>query len=675
MRHAIWGLLFAVLLGSPVAQAQDRIWRPYIEMEARGDTPWAGQGNMFLPLLQDGDSMIFADARGLWTDLGAGQGSYGLAYRQMLICDTIFGVHGAYDHRHTEAGNNFSQGVLGLEMLGIWWGARANGYLADDDAKKMDGANIATLIGNNIFLQQAEERAYSGADFEFEVLLLSNHQDAILPMFEFHAFELWAAAGAFHYEADSSSFEDISGPRARIELRLFDIPFAGPDSRLVFGGQFEHDDVRGGVGSATANIRIPFGRGGGWEYGPLRGLNRRMVAPIERTNDVITQTRFAAAESVAFARSGQAISQVLTVDANTVSPETVISSAGNDSLIIVDGAAGTINPGGTINTQTGQVLLAGGSSIVVTGVDSGASATFTASGQRPTIDSGLNTTVSTGTGSSLIDLSLANTGDNIRGIFINNAVDVLVDGVDISTTGNTAPAIELAGASNAVANSTSINTSGDFSDGVTISGTSGLTLVGASVGTSGDNAEGIDASGASQLLVLSSSIFTSGTTGSEGVIATDSAQLTMVGSLVAATGTNTPGLLARPTLGTDTLSLLLDSNSFNATSHAISLDGTIGTLDARVNRNILTSLAGSNELDAVSNGGTINLSAAINDFTPFIGTINLNEIGGAINVSQDAPFTGANGIDAVNGLPATNVLIPGNTIDFNQPVPPSPTLP
>ena len=130
MRHAIWGLLFAVLLGSHVAQAQDRIWRPYIEIEARGDRPWAGQGNMFLPVLQDGDSMIFAEARGLWTEWEAAQGSYALAYRQMLVCDSIFGIYGGYDHRHTAEGNNFSQGVLGMEMLGVWWGARANGSLA-----------------------------------------------------------------------------------------------------------------------------------------------------------------------------------------------------------------------------------------------------------------------------------------------------------------------------------------------------------------------------------------------------------------------------------------------------------------------------------------------------------------------------------------------------------------
>ena len=48
---------------------------------------------------------------------------------------------------------------------------------------------------------------------------------------------------------------------------------------------------------------------------------------------------------------------------------------------------------------------------------------------------------------------------------------------------------------------------------------------------------------------------------------------------------------------------------------------------------------------------------------------NRTELTGNINVMQDAPSSGAGTIDVFNGIPAGNVLIPRDAIDFGQPPP------
>ena len=88
----------------------------------------------------------------------------------------------------------------------------------------------------------------------------------------------------------------------------------------------------------------------------------------------------------------------------------------------------------------------------------------------------------------------------------------------------------------------------------------------------------------------------------------------------------------------------------------------------------ITSGAGFSEISAVAdNLETVNLSVTGNTLDGGNGTISFNELaGGDINVTQDAPGSGAGGIDSLNNIPTGNVLIPGNAIDFNQP---PPTLP
>ena len=677
-RH--WNLCLILLLmgcASSTLLANDRIWRPFSELEIRGSSiDWDGQANMFLPLAQTDVNLFFADIRGHWNDARAAQGGFGLAFRQMLINDWIFGIHGAYDIRHSGQGNNFHQGMMGLEMLSVNYGLRWNGYLVGDGAKFLENASLVSQVGNSLVIQQASERAYNGTDFEAEALLWTNGRRGWMA---FHDMELWGAAGIFHYENNADGFEEITGPRARLEMRFFDIPYAGPDSRFVVSGQYEHDDVRGSVASGFLNVRIPFGRRGSWFNESLRGLNRRMVAPIVRNNDIVTQVGFGAPEAAAFAHSGQVVSQVLTIDANTANPETAIAAAGNNSLVIVDGTAGTLLPANAIDLQSGQVLLGGGSSLELRGVNSGASVSFGGAGTRPTISTSLTNTINAADDSALVAIDLENSGNGLSAISMSNVSNVLIDRVNVDVSGTDTPGILSTGASSFVLSNSVVNTTATLSDAVRTFDDSAYSILSSTLTTSAVDAEGLDASGDSRALISNSSIFTSGDN-SEGVLVRDSTQLTLFeNSIVTVTGLNTIGVLAAPNVGTDAMTLRLEDVTVNSTSHGIALDTAtsgLGTLNAIIQQNSIAATTGSNEIDVQSGGtSTMNLDIDGNTLPALVGTIRLDEIGGDINVTQDAPFTNATGIDAVNGLAAPNVQIPNGAIDFLQPPPVPPLLP
>ncbi len=656
-------------------------WRPYVELGTRAGDVWAGQGNLFVPLRQSQVNLLFADLRGNWTDVQSQHGNLGLGFRQMLVNDWIFGIHSHYDIRHSEFGNNFHQASLGLEMLNVDWGIRGNGYLAGEGARLLSAQNTVQLVGNQLFLQQAAERAYSGLDFEVERRLWYREAPSDNSWHSwgtFHDMELWGSLGVFNYDNDAQGFEEITGPRARLELRVYDIPFAGPDSRMVIAGQLEDDDVRGSVSQAMLTFRIPFGRGVDRPRTRLRCLNRRMVAPIQRNTDIVSVAGFQAPEAAAFSRNGRQISNVVTVDADTPTIDTAIPGAGIDSLVIVDGTAGDIlapNLGGSINLLDGQTILGGGSSLLVRGVNSGSTAVFTAPGSRPTINSGndiaFNLTDATAADNvCLIGLDIVNSGPGVSAVNLSNVENVLIDDISVTTSGDDAFGI-LADNSQFILNDATINTSGARGDAIRLSGDDLVAGINnASIGTSGDDAHGIFMRDMGLVSLQGSRVFTSGT-GAEAIDAGGAAQLQVNGSVLTATGPNVAGIVATPGAG-DELTISVLNSVVNATGDGVVLGGagfTDGTLNSTLLGNTILTPVGQDEIEVQTNGpaAVANLSIQGNAIDNITGTIRLEEIAGDINVSQSAT-----GISSTNGLPQTNVLTPQGAIDFDEPTPPAP---
>lgn len=678
-------LMFIILplLACSQALGDGKFWRSYVEFETRAGDHWTGQGNLFLPLAQTEVNMLFADLRGNWSDLNSQNGNLGLGFRQMLINDWIFGINAFYDMRHSQFNNNFSQAGLGLEMLNVDWGVRWNGYLAGDGAQPLSSGSTFELVNiapglNQLRLQSAEERAYSGHDFEVERRLWFREAPSDNSWYAWRTFndmELWASVGVYKFDANAAGFEDILGPRTRMELRIYDIAWAGPDSRLVVAGQFENDDVRGMVSQASFNVRIPFGRTVSRTRSRLRCLNRRMVAPIERNTDIISVAGRSAAEDVAFAKNGRTITNVIQLDGSGGPVDGLIEGAGTDSLVLLDGTAGPLSFAGTADLLDGQTVLGGGSQLQVTGLTSGTVATFTAPGSRPTVTA-TSTAFELATESCLIGFDVATTGAGSVGVNLASVTNALIDDVSISTTGDDAHGISSADSTFQLAEST-INTSGDQANGVNVNDTSliGLlaNLTDTSIATSGDDAHGIAALGRSFVVSQNSQIFTSGDTGSEGIFVTDNAQAAVIGGTITATGPNTAGIFVSPEGTGGTVNFSLTGTTINATGDGVLVGGqnfTSGEANATLVGNTILTPIGVDEIEVTTNalGATANASIESSVVDPLSGTIRLDEIAGDINVSQEAVV-----LPGSNGIPSTNVLIPNGAIDFEQPAPSLPT--
>jgi len=104
-RRFLVALTSTLLITSSASNAED-LWQPYTQMGARHTSHrWLGQGDLILPLMQDQETLLFADLRGFWTDTQAAEGNWGLGYRR-LKDDYIIGTYAFFDLRHTEFNNN-----------------------------------------------------------------------------------------------------------------------------------------------------------------------------------------------------------------------------------------------------------------------------------------------------------------------------------------------------------------------------------------------------------------------------------------------------------------------------------------------------------------------------------------------------------------------------------------
>ncbi|MEM0969297.1 MAG: inverse autotransporter beta domain-containing protein, partial [Verrucomicrobiota bacterium] len=412
-------------------------WGPYFELEGRAGNPQSlGKTTLFLPLWQDDSSLFFADFRGIWTDSQALEGNWGLAYRSILPNEWIWGSYLFYDVRRTDLNNTFHQATIGTEFLNEEWAFRFNGYLPEQKLKTVDGTARALLENRNIVVRRDIEAAFAGFDLEAERLLWSNHgggpgKNPITHLL--HA-EFWLAAALFHFGNDDSGLPSMTGPRFGAELRLFDLPLLGNDSRFVMSGEYQYDDVRDSVASGTVALRIPLGKKSTRSTAPLRGLERRMVTPIVRDIDIVTRVG-EVSEPARLVHTGEVITAADVIDANTSDPSGVISALGANSVAVADGSQGTITANRSFILSDGQVLMGGGSQLAVTGANSGTPATFTGPGTRPTIN---YTDITPGTGIVVltnnntllgIDLTGGRNGVYTNGLDVSN---ILIDDVQVS---------------------------------------------------------------------------------------------------------------------------------------------------------------------------------------------------------------------------------------------------
>ncbi|TNE33101.1 MAG: hypothetical protein EP349_00225, partial [Alphaproteobacteria bacterium] len=253
-------------------------WQPYTEAEGRIGKRILGETAAVIPLAQDDDTLLFADLRFRFDNRSSQEGNFGIGLRKQFNDQWIGGVYGFYDIRRTQYNNVFHQVTLGAEALTENHEARINFYLPEGGTEA--AAAVGAINGGQIQVQNFRERALPGVDAELGMGRAFGD-----------GWSLWGYGGGYYF--DASGFQQVAGPRGRVELAKTGLPYISEDARLTLGFEAQRDNVRGGQSFALARLRIPLSSFTDKEKGsarPLSELDRRMTTRIHRDVDVVTGT-------------------------------------------------------------------------------------------------------------------------------------------------------------------------------------------------------------------------------------------------------------------------------------------------------------------------------------------------------------------------------------------------
>lgn len=357
-------------------------WRPHVEFTAApGNKRTMGQVNLFAPLMQDSDSLFYADLRASAWTTDVQEGNFGIGYRQIVPgaffgSDAILGVYGFVDARHSEYNNMFYQGSLGAELITERFEFRVNGYLPSGSEYVVGTApgGGVTLNGRDIVYSNGNlvERALPGFDVEAGVKI------------DFSEAAIRLNAGYFRFERGDTVVE---GPRFRAEVEIDD-PFGWDGAKLSIGGEIRDDKVRGTEASGLVRLRVPIGGPGKSELADrqLSDLEKLMTRRINRDEDVVApivrKGNSAGTGAVTDAMSGETLQAFFV--ANTAQGAADCSSVANacdfataqglagagDTFLPID-IAGVIGSVFTLNGDRQQVVGAGGSGQAVVQLSDG----------------------------------------------------------------------------------------------------------------------------------------------------------------------------------------------------------------------------------------------------------------------------------------------------------------
>ena len=428
-------------------------WLPYADIGGEvGSGFTAGKVDLFAPVWQDLDSLLFArgglEIAGQENDLW----DLGLGYRTKVAPDWILGVYANYDRSQLDTSHMTHQFSAGAEVMNEDWDFRVNGYLAPDSLRANNQYSLY-IHDTTIAVLGGEEASYSGFDGEIGYRVFNTDNT-----------DVRVFAGGFWFDHDSDSpaslpgnalgFRDIRGPKARAEVNIFDIDGLGAQSRLSFEGEVAHDSVRGTTEYVGATLRIALNDDSGPGAQALDELDRRMADPERTQDNVLERTQANKAEPVIiyngtitseptntlfYAQQQAAAGQGSYAHPTTIQDAT--SRGPVNQFIVVTDKGGPVNATGTV-VQSGETVVGGGETFEVKGIGGGPTFTHTfapGSGTPTLTASSAADNVLTVEGNTNINglnfvgpFNDAIYGHNITSVTIN---DVTIDGTGGGTNG------------------------------------------------------------------------------------------------------------------------------------------------------------------------------------------------------------------------------------------------
>lgn len=423
-------------------------WEGFIDIEGKAGTKrHLGEADIFLPLSQNKDTLLFTTLRYRLDNQSSREGNFGLGIRHLLPSNWIIGTYSYYDRRKSPYDNIFRQLTLGVELLSNNWDFRANIYKPFGKKEYLEESlSQVEFTDTSILYSQGEERTLKGFDAEigWRVPIFEKDEDKQLRLY---------IGGYKFYEKD---IETIKGPRGRIDLTFDEVPFLWKGSRLTLGAETQKDDIRGRQSFASLRLRIPFSASNSKSKPKLSEIERRMTTPIIRDIDIVSQAGvFEAPQKVTQDANGNSIKMISSINIPGADLKSIIENAGENSTVILSGDFNGVNNITTL--KEGQSIIGKGNVGITT--PAGQKVTIPTPGASITGKGGYSTLTPTntffimGNNSSLIGITAHNidTSPNATSIVhmknVNN-VTIKNNTLSITSSQNTAYLITVDSASN-----------------------------------------------------------------------------------------------------------------------------------------------------------------------------------------------------------------------------------
>ena len=358
-------------------------WLPYADIGGSiGSGFTAGKVDLFAPIWQDLDSLLFArgglQLAGVENDFW----NLGLGYRTKVDPDWILGLYAGYDRSQNNVGHMVHQFSAGAEVMSEDWDFHVNGYVAPQGLH-VDGKYSLYIHDTSIAILEGQEAAYSGFDGEVGYRVFNTDSTDV---------RLFAGGFWFNHSDNARTvlptrtfdfpFRDIAGPKARAEVNVFALDGLGAQSRLSIEGEVAHDSVRGTTGFVGATLRIALNDDSGAGAQALDELDRRMADPERRQDDVLTQLVQSKAEPVVIYNGSirsqptntlYYAQQQAAAGAGTYAHPTTLQDATargpvNQFIVVTDKGGPVVATGAVV--QPGETVVGGGETFTVEGVDS-----------------------------------------------------------------------------------------------------------------------------------------------------------------------------------------------------------------------------------------------------------------------------------------------------------------
>jgi hypothetical protein len=430
---------------TPVADPPPK-WLPNISVSGQGGSH---DSNLhvtgFDPFWQDSTSLIFARiSLGTPTSHKGYVGNFGLGYRTQFQAngeDWIAGVFGGFDIVNTKLDKTYTQASLGAEIMNADWDARINGYLATQThAYDIPGKFQLYLHDTRIAILQGQEAAYSGFDGEVGYRVFSTDDIDVRVFGGGYSFDRESTAHMSGGQMFHLGHDQVTGPMGRAEVEIYNVNIFGSKSRFTVSGKVTDDDLRGTSGYVGALLQIPIGAGGSAESNDE--IDRRMVDPVRRQDDILTEFAYTKPEPVIIYNgtiTSEPTNTLYYVDnslgaGSYADPTTLKDATGRgpvNQFVVLTDREGTVQASG-VTVQHGESVVGPGT-FDIRGANSGAKFTHTfAPGSGPvTVNTADGITVQSDV--NLYDFTLNSSATNA--IYGHNVDDVIIANLTLNGSG------------------------------------------------------------------------------------------------------------------------------------------------------------------------------------------------------------------------------------------------